>query len=266
MTQREIKIRLIAGIAILLITVSAVKWIGNGRSTRTESSREVESLPKISAGRSTNGSAKSVDTADVKSGNTSAPASTAPPAAVDVSREAHTGCFLARFQHSRTAGHQTRAECSKHQNEIVLAPDSGLMKALQEKAAVCLRVDGNTIDFEKKGNRLIFSNVAGPDSVLIARYCLGKSKCSDSCQPGKDFKEPKDSFMDALGAPAEDDSPATASAKWDPADQDEGDVASEYADVLEAEKKQARTQLMLSSAWTPETVTSGCNITSVSSR
>jgi hypothetical protein len=263
-TPREIKIRLIAGIAILLVTVTAVKWIGSRRPAETESGRESESLPKISAGRSTGGESKSIHPADTKNGIPSE-STAAPQAAVDVSREAHAGCFLAKFQHSRTTGHQTRADCSKHQNEIVLASDSGLMKALQEKAPVCVRVDGNTIDFEKKGNRLIFGNVAGPDSVLTVRYCLGKSKCSDSCQPGKDSKE-KDTYMEALGASDEDDSATASAAKWDPADQDEGDVASEYADVLEAEKKQARTQLVLSSAWTPETVTTGCNITSVSSR
>src|SRR5262245_55536252 len=72
---------------------------------------------------------------------------TAPQA--DISSSARTGCFLAKFKHPRGAGHSSHEDCSKHQNQIELAPESGILHALQEKGSVCVKVDGNSVEYEK---------------------------------------------------------------------------------------------------------------------
>jgi hypothetical protein len=147
----------------------------------------------------------------------------------------------------------------------VIPTEHALLRAFQEKSSVCVRLDGNPVTYEKKGNRLVFANIARPGSVVTIRYCLGKARCNELCEPGESKKDP---FMTALGAEdaPNDKAEAAGVGQWDSADRDDGDAGTEFSDLLEVEKRQSRAALSLSSEWIPEAVTAGCSVTSVSTR
>lgn len=117
------------------------------------------------------------------------------------------GCFEVSYAHAKMASHSDGELCAEHKNKITLD-----VKGLNPKS-VCLRVNGNPVHAQvmaKKGQPtvVLFDSVAGPKSVVTARYCTGKVTC------GLDCKVSKDEFLDALGGGA-DDTFMTGAAAWD---------------------------------------------------
>lgn len=266
MNKSELKIRLLAGAALALVIGIGARWVTLDQIPVTNVSNGLPLVitPEVATQQERNaaprgGQSETINGVPVqKSGpvvNTQVSDQIRTP---DPVQENRSGCFLAKFEHHRTRGHTTREECSRHQNEIVLSQDNGVLRAIQEKTPICVKLNGTPLEFEKKGNRISFANVAGPDSVVTIQYCLGKSKCTDPCGPKKD------AFLSAVGA--DEDDTSAGSGQWDTADRDDGDLGTEFSDLLEAEKRQPRGATASSTDWSTDPVTSGCGQTSVSSR
>ncbi len=113
-----------------------------------------------------------------------APASQAPAAAA----APRGSCFTLSFTHPKAPGHEDLDDCAQHRN-LVRAP-----QAEANPQTVCVRVDGTPVAFERTPKGFLLGPVAGPQSTITVRYCLGKPTCIDPCQA------PRDEFMAALGA------------------------------------------------------------------
>lgn len=96
------------------------------------------------------------------------------------------GCYTVEFRHKHS-GKTSAQACSRHRNEIALTPKA---------TAVCVQVDGAPVEFKREGGKVAFAGIAGPDSIVGIRYCIGKPKCDDPC------RGTKDPFMAAIGAEA----------------------------------------------------------------
>lgn len=246
MKKNELKSRIIAGAVLALVIGVGVRRVtipvtsvSNGLPLEITAEVAKDVAPRA-ADSSSNSHSQGVPVLKA----VGVPGDSAPK----VAQEVRSGCFIAKFEHHRMRGHTTREECSRHQNEIVLSQESGLFRAFQEKSAVCVKLNGTPLEFEKKGNRIVFGNVAGPDSVVTIQYGLGGSKCTDSCAPKKD------AFLSAVGA--DEDDASAGNGQWDAADRDDVDLGTEFADLLEAEKRQPRGALASSTDWSADSVTS----------
>ena len=167
-----------------------------------------------------------------------------------------TGCFTQNYQHQPTAGHVDRESCASHANVLTLDPSI---------RALCVRVDGVPVAYERKKEKILIGPLAGPDSVVSVSYCLGKSTCQTPCQI------PKDGFMSAIGA-GEDVEPQAPAVlvNWDPGDSDSardvtagidvGDEGGEHGNRSK-EPKHALSQFK---DWTPSAKRPGCSTTLVS--
>jgi len=250
--KNEFKYRLVGGAALALVIAISVRWVTNPVTSvsnglpleiTAEGARDAASRDGSRTG-SKNGSSIGVPVLKA----VGVPGSPGPDVVQESRPEVRSGCFLAKFEHHRMRGHTTREECSRHQNEIVLSQESGVFRAFQEKTPVCVKLNGTPLEFEKKGNRIVFANVAGPDSVVTIQYCLGGSKGTDTCAPKKD------AFLSAVGA--DEDDASAGNGQWDAADRDDADLGTEFADLLEAEKRQPRGALASSTDWSADSVTS----------
>ncbi len=141
------------------------------------------------APESSNGSTNSTASPGVVSGSVSGGESSV------VQKEAETqGCFTVTFKHKRMMAHSSDETCSHHKNVVKL-----YHKKVDAKS-ICVRVDGKPVKFavnKKDSRELMIAGVAGPEAKITARYCVGKSGCSEDC------KVPRDDFMAAIGG--EDD-------------------------------------------------------------
>lgn len=108
------------------------------------------------------------------------------------------GCFSRKFVHKKMSSHSDGEACTQHQNILSLQfPEEITLN----KNSICVRVNGTPVHFKKlkgktnssKEHHLLIGAVAGPNSVITARYCLGSTSCPEDC------KVPKDDFMDAIG-------------------------------------------------------------------
>ena len=258
MKKNELKSRLVAGAVLAVVIGIGVRWVANpvtsvsnGLPLEITAEMAKDAAPRdVAHDRSRNEPSNGIPLLKAAG----VPANPAP----DAAHEVRSGCFLAKFEHHRMRGHTTREECSRHQNEIVLSQESGVLRAFQEKTPVCVKLNGTPLEYEKKGNHIVFANVAGPDSVVTVQYCLGGSKCTDPCAPRKD------AFLSAVGA--DEDDASAGNGQWDAADRDDDDLGTEFADLLDAEKRQPRGALASSTDWSADSVSAGCSHTSVSSR
>ncbi|HLD99506.1 MAG TPA: hypothetical protein VJB59_04565 [Bdellovibrionota bacterium] len=122
-----------------------------------------------------------------------------------------SGCLVARFQHKALPGHRDRENCEKHRNFVELGTAKEV--AHINWKSVCLRVDGVPTHFERGSKGIVFGPLAGPESSISVRYCLGKALCYNDCTP------PRDGFLEAIGASLKREKVIPqALAKWDPSD------------------------------------------------
>jgi hypothetical protein len=90
-------------------------------------------------------------------------------------------------------------------------------------ATVCVRVDGKPVRFETqkgKPSEVVIAPLKNIKSVVTASYCLGDSKCQESCKAPADQQvvvKPKDEFLDAIGGDSDSDL-AKEYGKWDTED------------------------------------------------
>ena len=164
-----------------------------------------------------------------------------------------TGCFTQNYQHRPTAGHVDRESCAQHDNVVSLDPT---IKAL------CVRVDGVPVSFDRKKDKILIGPLAGPDSVVSVSYCLGQSRCLAPCQI------PKDGFMNAIGA-GEDSEPAAPAllVSWDPGDSGPAKDVTADMDVDDPVPSQpVQSQLSRFSDWFESAKRPGCTTTLVSVR
>ena len=85
--------------------------------------------------------------------------------------------------------------------------------------SVCVRLNGTPVTYEfvqEKGKAgisgIMLGPIAGPESKISVRYCLGVKKCNEEC------KIPHDEFMDAIGGTNPDADLKIPVVKWDPTD------------------------------------------------
>ena len=163
-----------------------------------------------------------------------------------------TGCFTQNYQHQPTPGHTDRESCAQHANVVTLDP------AIH---ALCVRVDGVPVAYERKKEKILIGPLAGPDSVVSVSYCLGKSTCQTPCQI------PRDGFMSAIGAgeDAEPQAPAVL-VNWDPGDTDSARDVTAGIDEGDEHPKEKESKHALSQFkdWTPSAKRPGCSTTLVS--
>ena len=147
-----------------------------------------------------------------------------------------SGCFLATYHHKELPGHKTHKECALHKNYIHLSAVDANLKS------VCVRLNGTPVSYEfvqekktKGVSGIMLGPIAGPDSKISVRYCLGIKKCADDC------KIPQDEFMDAIGGTDKDADPRMPIVKWDPTDQtaSDSDAVAELDSDLQKELSDA---------------------------
>ncbi|OFZ85311.1 MAG: hypothetical protein A2603_14210 [Bdellovibrionales bacterium RIFOXYD1_FULL_55_31] len=106
-------------------------------------------------------------------------------------------CFNIVYQHKATAGHSSDEACSQHQNLIKLNHAISKINA----RSLCVRVNGTPVRYQPVKNRpdeIVIGPLAGPQSKIVARYCMSKIRCTEECNI------PRDEFMDAIGGSTED--------------------------------------------------------------
>ncbi len=168
------------------------------------------------------------------------------------------GCFTVRYSHKKIPSHSDAETCMEHENEINLRSSSP--DQINSKS-ICAFVEGKTVPFRptpSDPSRIIIGAIAGPQSRITVRYCLGRSKCPQICVPKKD------SFMSALGA---DDAESDASAGWDGSgtDSEESQLNSEVR-ALDQEKGQLDSKRRTFKEWMIDSTSTGCEDPSSSSR
>lgn len=122
--------------------------------------------------------------------------------------EEASGCYTVSFKHKKIDSHANGVACTKHKNLLSLG--EGL--AINPKS-ICLKVNGVPVKFNRNpsnANEIVFGSIAGPDSVVTARYCIGKSNCGEKCVV------PKDDFLDAIGAGTDEFDDEMPVVQWDP--------------------------------------------------
>lgn len=126
------------------------------------------------------------------------------------------GCFEATYQHRKLASHADGEACTQHANAIKLEvrnPDR-----LNSKS-VCVRVNGRPVRHQLRKDtktqlvEVIFDSVAGVNSKVTARYCMGSAGCNEDCTVKKD------EFLEAIGADAgNEDDAALPTVHWNTKD------------------------------------------------
>lgn len=117
-------------------------------------------------------------------------------------------CFTLTYRHKETDAHTGDEVCSQHKNIIRLKHEGVNLKTL------CVRIGKTPVPFQTvkgKPKEILVSAIAGPNSVISARYCTGAATCNEEC------KIPKDEFMEAIGG-TEADTKDLKIAQWDPND------------------------------------------------
>jgi len=160
------------------------------------------------------------------------------------------GCFTVQYTHKKIPSHSDAETCMEHENEVNLRPSGS--EQINSKS-ICAFVDGKTAPFQTAStdfSKITLGPIAGPQSRITVRYCLGRSKCPQICVPKKD------SFMSALGA---DDAESDTSAGWDGsgADAEESQLNSEVR-ALDQEKGQLDSKRRSFKEWLIDSTTTGC--------
>lgn len=161
---------------------------------------------------------ESSGTPSLTSTQPTAVASPVAPAVPEVS------CFTITFQHKKLSSHNSEEICAQHKNLLKLKHDN------VNKKTICVKVDGHPVRFEMpKKDEILIGSLAGPESKIIVRYCIGKAKCQEEC------KVPKDDFMEAIGGSADGD--LKGQGQWgDAADEKEANSVATIS-KMEAELK-----------------------------
>jgi len=124
------------------------------------------------------------------------------------------GCVTFAYRHKKASGHTSDDACSHHKNLIQLK------HVAVNPSTVCVRVNKRPVAFQTvKGHadQILIGAVAGPNTDITVRYCLGKTKCSEDCAI------PKDEFLSAIGGSEIEGGGKVA--QWDPAEAEkEADV------------------------------------------
>ncbi len=106
-------------------------------------------------------------------------------------------CFTEVFSHQKLASHSSEDQCAEHTNSIRISQN---LAEINPKN-LCVRVDGKAVKskLDLGHNSLTIGPVAGPESKISIRYCLGQAKCQDNCEIAKD------EFLGSLGADTDDE-------------------------------------------------------------
>ncbi len=164
------------------------------------------------------------------------------------------GCFTVAFTHQKLSSHADGEACLKHNNLISLkAPLTHLgATAGINPDSLCVLVNGSAVKHSKvKGDEFMIGPLAGPNSVITARFCIGKTKCTEKCI----IKQ--DNFMSALGV---DESDMNSAIGWDGSKEvskEESELEKEAA-ALGKEKEQADQKNPVFSGWLAANSVSAC--------
>ncbi|OFZ52965.1 MAG: hypothetical protein A2428_08440 [Bdellovibrionales bacterium RIFOXYC1_FULL_54_43] len=177
-----------------------------------------------------------------------------PGASLNEGSVPRSGCVVARFQHKALPGHRDRENCGKHRNFVELGTAKDL--AHINWKSVCLRVDGVPTHFERGSKGIVFGPLAGPESSISVRYCLGKASCNNDCTP------PRDGFLDAIGASLKREKVIPqALAKWDPSDPSEDPDPTAGFEAELGEQISIQHGLVLFKDWQNTSRSQGCGAT-----
>jgi len=170
------------------------------------------------------------------------------------------GCFTITFTHKQMKSHADGEACLKHKNLLVLHhPDQALSSHLNP-ASVCIMVNGNAVNHtvvDGKSDQVMIGPEAGPNAMITARYCIGKSTCAEKCVVKRD------EFMAALGVGEEDPSKTEG---WDGskgASKEDTDAENEVA-ALNSEVDGDEAAKKIFDGWIPQGHTMACGSKGVS--
>lgn len=240
----------------------------NSAVESTESEAVSEDGSKVSVSSQAN---NSLNPRGESASNATSPDSPAAPAPGTVVPEgvapaqpvAASGCFEMNFHHRKLPTHADAESCQRHKNRLKLA------HPLKELKALCVRIDGDAVPYEKIAkidDEILVAPLAGPNSMIKVSYCMGSAKCGDFKESCK-IKPRKDAFLEAVGGVAEEKDNGQV-AGWDAEGASEADkkavreVASEIQALegdLKAEKDEDNVEF---SGWTSdaESASSACEI------
>ncbi len=129
----------------------------------------------------------------------------------DINEVALKGCFMNTYFHKKMQSHADGEACLAHSNVISLKTLNQSLGSVEKinSESICIAVNGAIVKFTKihgKEDEVIFGPVAGPNSKVTARFCLGKSNYIGKCVIKKD------EFMNALGV---DEEGSKSTIGWD---------------------------------------------------
>ena len=253
--------KITSGLAVLIIVLVLIIggiWFGNKESPEPEQNElTTEALePEIAD--------QKIEQPEVIQPQTKAIKPQTKAGVLEVSK-AEPGCHLVRFKHQHP-GIVSADLCRQHKNQITYFEKSGVN--LADTSAICVRVDGNAVEFKREASNIVFNGPVNPDSVVSVQYCTGKSKCpSNPCTPSKDR------FLVAVGADRESPehlpSQKKIEAKWDPSDpENDVDVSATIPIELLSEPKEApsKQNQTVFKDWTVSSIQKSCRETVLSAR
>jgi hypothetical protein len=166
------------------------------------------------------------------------------------------------FRHKKLATHASDDECSHHRNLLKLGHED------INASTVCIRVNGTPVRHELvsgKTDEFIIGPVAGPHDTITARFCTGKTVCTESCNyPAKEIVK-HDEFLDAIGGT--DSADDNKVAHWEAADAAktaevnqavDGEIKKELQNQDEAAKKIAQSKMEIFKDWINESEQPSC--------
>ena len=224
-TKLKAAIKVLLGALLLCSLIFAVR---NSRhaSVNSEKHEQTQGNPAV-----TGPSASTASTSIAQEAAKTPISAAIDTASAEKTKAVETGCFLANYHHKELTGHKNPKDCALHKNYIHLKA-TGL-----NTKSVCVRLNGTPVAYEfvqEKGSTgisgIMLGAIAGPDSKISVRYCLGVKKCNEEC------KIPNDEFMDAIGGTNPDADSKVPVVKWDPTDAaSESDAVAEVDSELQKE-------------------------------
>jgi hypothetical protein len=174
---------------------------------------------------------------------------------LELASSSRMGCFTVHYNHKKLASHPDAETCFEHENEITLRTQESadLPKGVNFKS-ICTYIDGKVVPFRltsKNADHVVIGAIAGPQSKIAVRFCLGKTLCSQICTPIKD------TFLSALGA---DDTTTDPKDGWDDSEADSKDQAQLSAEVqaLDRDQDQLTQKVLVFKDWIFESASPSC--------
>lgn len=179
-----------------------------------------------------------------------------------VQRPILEGCFSINYNHKKMNSHADGEACLKHKNLITIQiPNQPELEEKLNLKSVCILVNGSPVQHtsvQGRTNQFLIGPVAGLNSQVTARFCLGKTQCTEKCVVKRD------TFMSALGL---DEDSVESKVGWDGSKESSKEDIELEAEVAALDKEKEQSDAKLNNTftgWIANNYTASCNATSAS--